>query len=107
MSRFYEFTNLTPFSISKLSPTPRKGFRNTREPVTVDPCAGDTKGRVKTTYKKGATIKVTWDITIPHGGKCFIDLSSTGMDTSFETIKTIDNCGDNVVKKLTALVKLP
>nr|CAG8571556.1 11527_t:CDS:1 [Entrophospora candida] len=86
----------------------KNNFRNARSPAKHYPCG--TKlgpGKVLTTYTTNQVVNVQWDIEKALEGTCFIDLSTTGKDTDFKPISTIDNCADKVGENFQAEVKLP
>ncbi|KAG9307108.1 hypothetical protein G9A89_016936 [Geosiphon pyriformis] len=69
-----------------------------RQPTIKYTC-GATTGiapQIRTHYTAGESIKIEFEIGNALEGNCFIDLSTTGEDTKFQTIGSIPNCGDNI-----------
>ncbi|CAH1763057.1 3815_t:CDS:1 [Entrophospora sp. SA101] len=86
----------------------KNNFRNARSPAKHYPCGTKVgPGKVLTTYTTNQVVNVQWDIENALEGTCFVDLSTTGKDTDFKPISTIDNCADKVGENFQADVKLP
>ncbi|KAG9299156.1 hypothetical protein G9A89_013804 [Geosiphon pyriformis] len=52
--------------------------------------------QITTHYTEGESIKIEFEIGKALEGNCFIDLSTTGKDTKFQTIGSVKDCGNKV-----------
>jgi len=82
----------------------QNGLTITRGP-TPGPCAGLKPGRVQSRFKKGQTVQIAYEIGAAHQGDCFLELSTTGADTKFQTLKKFKCAQETGNFKTT--VKLP
>ncbi|CAG8605735.1 3881_t:CDS:1 [Funneliformis mosseae] len=80
----------------------------TRSPTSSYPCGPSQNiGHVLTHYISGQSVNIKWEIGAVHEGECFIDLSTTGYDTDFKTIGSIQNCADKIGEDFQSMIQLP